>query len=217
MRGNIVLRGGGIITIGNKAFYSISKLRSVYIGKNVKSIGESVFEECGLHSLNIPDSVISIGRRAFWFNRPIMSSLHIGENLNDIGEYAFEDCNIDELIIDSENLYRKLGSNDDGSLRSYYGTRAIYNRFLDKNKLPRKEFHFHALRHTFGTILKDNEENILNIQLLLRHASAKTTENYLSTTNQQILSFKNRLDNVFENDLKQYERKTRKKSKDFEM
>ena len=55
------------------------------------------------------------------------------------------------------------------------------------------------------------------IQLLLRHASAKTTENYLSTTNQQILSFKNRLDNVFENDLKQYERKSRKKSKDFEM
>lgn len=89
--------------------------------------------------------------------------------------------------------------NDDKSVRTYYGTRTIYNRFLRKNKLNEQEFHFHALRHTFGTILKGNEENLYNIQLLLRHATAKTTERYLSIDTQKALSLKTHLDVVFQN------------------
>ena len=89
--------------------------------------------------------------------------------------------------------------NDDKSVRTYYGTRTIYNRFLRRNKLNEQEFHFHALRHTFGTILKENEENLYNIQLLLRHATAKTTERYLSIDTQKALSLKTHLDVVFQN------------------
>lgn len=89
--------------------------------------------------------------------------------------------------------------NDDKSVRTYYGTRTIYNRFLRRNKLNEQEFHFHALRHTFGTILKENEENLYNIQLLLRHATAKTTERYLSIDTQKALSLKTHLDVFFQN------------------
>ena len=78
-------------------------------------------------------------------------------------------------------------------------TRTIYNRFLRRNKLNEQEFHFHALRHTFGTILKENEENLYNIQMLLRHATAKTTERYLSIDTQKALSLKTHLDVVFQN------------------
>ena len=100
-----------------------------------------------------------------------------------------------ELTSDEDFVF----CNDDKSVRTYYGTRTIYYRFLRKNKLNEQEFHFHALRHTFGTILKENQENLYNIQLLLRHATAKTTERYLSIDAQKALSLKTHLDNIFEN------------------
>lgn len=87
--------------------------------------------------------------------------------------------------------------NDKGQVRTYYGTRSIYKRFLKNNNFDTKEFHFHALRHTFGTILKDNEENLYIIQMLLRHRYAKTTERYLSMDTTKVLSYKSKLDDAF--------------------
>ncbi len=100
-----------------------------------------------------------------------------------------------ELTSDEDFVF----CNDDKSVRIYYGTRTIYYRFLRKHKLNEQEFHFHALRHTFGTILKENQENLYNIQLLLRHATAKTTERYLSIDTQKALTLKTHLDDIFEN------------------
>ena len=69
--------------------------------------------------------------------------------------------------------------NDDYSVRTYYGTRAIYRRFLDKHNFNRSDFHFHAIRHTFATMLKENEQSLYFIQGFLRHTT-RTTEKYLS-------------------------------------
>lgn len=115
--------------------------------------------------------------------------------------------------------------NDDGSVRTYYGTRDIYENFLKNNDFTSKEFHFHALRYTFGQILKEHEENLYNIQMLLRHANAKTTERYLSMDPNKALKIKTRLNDVFESASKQDEEnyeleemlKKRKMKKDFEM
>ncbi len=103
------------------------------------------------------------------------------------------------LVKDSDYLFCK----DDGTVRGYYGTRSIYKNYLEKNGLTTSEFHFHALRHTFGTILKDSEENLINIQMLLRHKSSKTTERYLSMNTKKVLSLKTKLDNVFNNPQKE--------------
>ena len=89
-------------------------------------------------------------------------------------------------------------ANDDGTVRTYYGTKAIYYRFLRNNKLDNKEFHFHALRHTFGTMLKDNAEDLYKIQMLLRHASAKTTERYLSIDKRRAVNLQSNIDNAIE-------------------
>ena len=105
----------------------------------------------------------------------------------------------DKLGIELTNNDDFIFCNDDKSVRTYYGTRSIYRRFLKNNNLNEREFHFHALRHTFGTILKENEENLYNIQLLLRHATAKTTEKYLSIDANKALTLKAKLDIVFEN------------------
>lgn len=100
-----------------------------------------------------------------------------------------------DIDLTNDNCY--IFCKDDGTIRSYYGTRSMYKNYLEKHNLTASEFHFHALRHTFGTILKDSEENLLNIQMLLRHKSAKTTERYLSMNTKKVLALKTKLDSVF--------------------
>lgn len=120
------------------------------------------------------------------------------------------------LVTDDDYIF----CNDDKSIRTYDGTKSIYYRFLKRNGLTTKEFHFHALRHTFGTILKDNKQSLYDIQMLLRHANARTTERYLSINVEKALALKDKLNNVFENAEKQdieEEQRKKKRKKDFEM
>jgi len=64
--------------------------------------------------------------------------------------------------------------NNDGSVRSYSGTRKTFDRFAKKNGFFGK-IHFHTLRHTYSTMLFENNENPKVIQALLGHKSVKTT------------------------------------------
>lgn len=43
-------------------------------------------------------------------------------------------------------------SDEDGSVRTYSGTRRIFDRFAKKNGFYEK-IHFHTLRHTYSTML----------------------------------------------------------------
>lgn len=56
----------GITKIRERAFYKISKLKSVTIPDSVTSIGNSAFSNSGLTSIAIPDSVTSIGDDVFY-------------------------------------------------------------------------------------------------------------------------------------------------------
>lgn len=116
---------------------------------------------------------------------------------------------------------------DDGTIRTYKGTYSIFERFLKKNNLWNKGIHFHGLRHTFATILKENKLSLYDIQALLRHSKATTTELYLSNSDAEAVKLKPAVNNIFnnlstdENDF-EYEEHQRlevkkNKSKDFEM
>lgn len=65
-------------------------------------------------------------------------------------------------------------ANSDGSVRTYSGTRRIFDRFAKKNGFFGK-IHFHTLRHTYSTMLFEANENPKVIQALLGHKSVKTT------------------------------------------
>jgi len=65
-------------------------------------------------------------------------------------------------------------SNDDGSVRSYDGTRRIFDRFAKKHGFY-GQIHLHTLRHTYSNILFEANENPKVIQALLGHKSVKTT------------------------------------------
>jgi integrase len=74
-------------------------------------------------------------------------------------------------------------ANDDGSVRTYSGTRKIFNRFLKRNGLDKCGIHFHGLRHTFSNMLFEMNENPKVIQQLLGHRDVKTTITVYNSVN----------------------------------
>jgi len=81
-----------ITSIGNNAFYGLSKLTNVNgdIPSTVTSIGDGAFMGCAsLKSITIPDAVTSIGSGAF--NGCGLTSITIPDKLTSLGS-AFENC-----------------------------------------------------------------------------------------------------------------------------
>ena len=80
----------GHTNIRNKALYECSSLASVTIGNSVTKIGENAFYRCGITSVTIPDSVISIEAYAFQYSSLV--SVTIGNSVTSIGGSAFHNC-----------------------------------------------------------------------------------------------------------------------------
>lgn len=76
-------------------------------------------------------------------------------------------------------------ANDNGSYRTYYGTRVIFDRFKRRNGLSKYHIHFHGLRHTFSNMLFEMNENPKVIQQLLGHRDVKTTITVYNSVNSE--------------------------------
>ena len=88
--------------------------------------------------------------------------------------------------------------NNDGSLRTYYGTRTIFKRLMKANGLEEYHFHFHTLRHTYATLLLEAEENPKIIQLLLGHKKITTTLQIYNSVDRRFFKMAtDRLENQF--------------------
>ena len=103
-------------------------------------------------------------------------------------------------------------SNEDGSVRTYSGTRRIFDRFAKKNGFYGK-IHFHTLRHTYSTMLFEANENPKVIQALLGHKSVKTTLTvYNSVDKSYYRQATDKLNNLFNSDkMKEYKELENKK------
>ena len=131
-------------------------------------------------------------------------------------------------------------ANDNGSYRTYYGTRVIFDRFKRRNGLNKYHIHFHGLRHTFSNMLFEMNENPKVIQQLLGHRDVKTTITvYNSVNSEYVREATDRLNNQIQEKqktreieetkepeltdeeidrmIKELERKKKRKEKDFEM
>ena len=81
-----------VMSIGDYAFDSCSKLLSITIPNSVTSIGEHAFFYCNsLTSITIPESVTSIGNYAF-DGCSSLTSITIPNSVTNIGDYAFANC-----------------------------------------------------------------------------------------------------------------------------
>ena len=79
-------------TLGKNGIVYCNMLQYVSIGKNVTSIGNSVFQSCSsLASITIPTSVTSIGNSAF-YSCSSLASITIPTGVTSISNYAFNGC-----------------------------------------------------------------------------------------------------------------------------
>lgn len=78
-----------VTSIGKKAFYNCSKIKSVTIGKNVKVIKADAFRNCkNLKTVVIGDGVTIIKTLAF-YNCKNLKTITVGKNVTTIEDHAF--------------------------------------------------------------------------------------------------------------------------------
>ena len=105
-----------VISIGDRAFYHCSKLKSISLPQTLEKIGFEAFDNCsalpsisipdkvkyigwaafygciGLSSLSLPTSLEAIEDHAFYGCKGLTGSLVIPESVTSIGKQAFRDC-----------------------------------------------------------------------------------------------------------------------------
>ena len=83
-----IVVGEGITKIGKAVFLGLESVTSATLPEGLKSIDDGAFEECvNLKKINIPDGVESIGIEAFY--KCPLESLGLPESIKTIGEKAF--------------------------------------------------------------------------------------------------------------------------------
>ena len=93
-------RGKPVTKIGDMAFANKSKeIKSVTLGKNIRSIGTRAFYNCALmESVEIKDSVTEIGAYAFQGCRTL-TEMTLPKNLKSISNYTFAYCRSLESVV----------------------------------------------------------------------------------------------------------------------
>lgn len=124
--------------------------------------------------------------------------------INALQDYKVEqELKGDEKNINLTDTSSLVFCNDDGSLRTYYGTKKIFYRFLETHKLNKYGIHFHTLRHTYSNMLFEADQNPKVIQALLGHKSVNTT---ITTYNSVDKSYFQKATDVLNNNFKTEEK-----------
>ena len=92
-----------VVVIAPYAFGGCSALEAVNIPNSVTTIGERAFNSCGLKAVDIPNSVKTIQRWAF-YGCEELKEVKIPSSVNSIGDYAFSHCKeLTAFKVDEEN------------------------------------------------------------------------------------------------------------------
>ena len=95
----------GVVSVHDRAFAYCCGLTSLTIPNSVISIGSRAFEYCGFTSLIIPDSVTSIDEHAF-YSCDSLTSVTIPDSVISIDNNAFIGClSLKDINVDSNNKY----------------------------------------------------------------------------------------------------------------
>ena len=91
-------------TIGIRSFLFCKNLESVVFGENVRVIAEQAFYDCGLTTLELPESLFFIGAYAFSLNE--FTSVRLPAGVTNIGINPFSRCgNLQYFTGDNSYIY----------------------------------------------------------------------------------------------------------------
>lgn len=107
----------GITDIGGHAFEDMPSITYVDLPTGLKTIGVEAFNQAGIKTLTIPDSVTDIGEWAFSSNK-FLTTLVLGENLQNIGAKAFANNQSLKNVVIPESVLN-LSSTTFGGVGSY--------------------------------------------------------------------------------------------------
>jgi len=110
----------GITSIGNRAFTGSDINCDLNIPKGVTAIGEDAFQNCNIGELTLPDSLKTIGSRAFAFAGD--RAIRIPAGVTTIGENGLAGYPRDEITVDPANRSFKMVGN---GLYNASGTRLL--------------------------------------------------------------------------------------------
>lgn len=94
----------GVETIGAHAFENQDILCEIVLPNSVKYIGDSAFFQCTYATIQLTDSVVSVGDRALLECFSICS-LYIGKNLEHFGNEAFYSARLESIKVHSDNQF----------------------------------------------------------------------------------------------------------------
>ena len=118
-----------VTSIGQEAFYGCTGLKSIEIPNSVTSIGDWAFEECtALTSIEIPNSVTNIGSSAFR-NCTALTSIEIPNSVTSIKDYAFWYCTA-LTSIEIPNSVTSIGN------YAFYGCTALTSIAIESTTPP---------------------------------------------------------------------------------
>ena len=80
-----------VTRIGSHTFYGCSNLQTIYLNDGLEVLDAYAFYNTPIHELTIPDSVTTLGERAFGrcYN---LTNVSFGSSIKEIGEFAFREC-----------------------------------------------------------------------------------------------------------------------------
>jgi hypothetical protein len=80
-----------------------TEIPSEYNGVEITAIGSEAFSGCDITEISIPDTIVSIGKRAF-LNCLSLEKVTIGSGTETIGDYAFSGCpSLEEFTVSDDN------------------------------------------------------------------------------------------------------------------
>lgn len=155
LKGNALKIGNNVEKIGQQAFANCSNFNgSLYIGKNLSTIGANVFSQTPFENIEV--NAINIPNYLFDGCSMIKGTLSIGKNVETIGDDAFRNCSELTGSIIIPDSVTQIGEFSFGSCSGFTG-----NITLGKNlkKIGRSAF-WNCINLTGSLTIEDNVEII---------------------------------------------------------
>jgi len=114
-----------VTKIGKNAFAGNKNVKTVTLGKNVKTIGTGAFKGCSsLTSVKFPSKLTSIGKNSF-YNCKKLKTASLPASTKKIGTAAFKNCKAMKQFVVGKKLKLKKGAWSAGGQEICYGAGSV--------------------------------------------------------------------------------------------